>query len=149
MSITNFYEFQNLLVEELSSLFPSDLIFTGENVDELTNEIFIERDLESEKIGVIISPMGFTLSDQIGRKTTPLQKYTLFYEIGVVCPKELYAVVGGETFVNLLSLLSGKKLSKDYREIVFTIGNMGQFNQPKFSIDIAYLPINIKTEVVL
>ncbi len=146
MAVTNIFEPENLIVDILSDIFPSDMVITGKHWDEIDNLYFVHKDVDSDKIGCVVQMIDFSTSDLNAKKSAPKQKYMVTIRVAVVCPKERYNTIGGGKVVEIIETLRGVVLDEKYTPLHVTPSDEIFCN---FSVDIAYIPINIMTSFVL
>jgi|GEM_PF-4870538 len=146
MGISNIYEFEELLVEELDNLVQPGMIFTAENAQDLDNESFTQHTVDEDKIGILVVNGGFK-ADPIVAKNNQ-QKIKMFWRISVVCPRELYRVHGGYKLIEIANKLKGNRLSNNYTKLMM-VSDERDFNAPEFENDLAFLPSMYQVEAII
>lgn len=148
MSLTNYFQAEQLISERVSGMFNSELIVTGVEIGEVDNSIFDHIDADADKLGLLIRQAGFKVDSLKGKRSFKQQRIKFFWQLAVICPSEFYDTYGGLKSVEVMQELMGVKLSPDFTEMIL-IDDERDFNEPEFMKDMAYIPMMFEVEAIL
>lgn len=149
MPIANTYEVEDAIVNQISSLFADDMIFTDEDTSAVSNEIFDDIHSDNDKLAVMVLNAGFRADPLVGNSKAPKQRLKLLWQVVIVCPIELYKTVGGVKMMEVAQLLKGYRLSAELG-IMQLIDDERGFNRPNMEDGrLAYLPMMFTVDTVI
>ena len=148
MALTNMFEAETLICEKLEVIFNKDMIFIEVDLEALSNETFIDKDTDSEKIGVLILNAGFRTDPLVGNSRSPQQRLKTLWQVVVVCPKDLYKLHGGVKMIEVINLLKGWRVSAEIDKMQLIDDERG-FNRPDYNNDLAYLPMMFTVNTIV
>lgn len=148
MSIGNYFEVEELIINKCKNLFSPGMIFNQSEIGSLDNDDFTQFTIDSDKIGLMIRQAGFKVDPLVGKKSFKQQKVKFFWQLIIVCPSDLYDTIGGLKVIQVMQRLMGVKLSPNYTEMML-IDDERDFNQPEFMKDLAYIPTMFQCEGLL
>lgn len=148
MSLTNYFQAEQLISERVSGMFNSELIVTGVEIGEVDNSIFDHIDGGADKLGLLIRQAGFKVDSLKGKRSFKQQRIKFFWQLAVICPSEFYDTHGGLKSIEVMQGLMGVKLSPDFTEMIL-IDDERDFNEPEFMKDMAYIPMMFEVEAIL
>ena len=149
MPITNVFTPEGDIRTGLEALFDPGMIFIEPEVDRVTREIFDGKATNDDKVGAIIINAGFKADAPVGNNRRPQQLLKMFWQISVVCPVELYSVVGGAKLVEVITHFSGFELSASGLGKMTLVDDERGFNRPDYLNDMAYLPALFEVKAVI
>ena len=148
MSIASMFEPETLIMERFDALFPTDMIFSESDATDLDNETFAVNEIVDDRVGCIVVNAGYRSEPLVGNNRNPQQKIKMLWQVVVICPRELYATVGGGKMLEVIAALKGYRLSSDF-DYMQLIDDERGFNRPEYANDIAYLPMMFSVSAVI
>lgn len=149
MALENYFQAEQLIKDNVLTLFDENLIITGVEIGEVSNnDIFADIDADSDKLALLIRQAGFKVDGLHGKRSFKQQRIKFFWQLAVVCPSELYDTYGGLKTIEVMQALMGVKLSADFTEMIL-IDDERDFNEPEFMKDMAYLPMMFEIQAIL
>lgn len=149
MPITNIYTPEAEIIAGLQTLFAAERIFSETVIENVTQEIFTGVTNNADKCGAIVINSGFKADSPVGNNRKPQQLIKAFWQIVVVCPVELYSVVGGIKLVEVINHFSGFELSASGVGKMTLVDDERGFNRPDYLNDMAYLPALFEVKAVI
>jgi len=148
MAFNNYFQAEQLIVDNVKDMFTDGRIYTGIDVNDLDNDDFTQSDTPEEQVGLLIKQAGFKVDPLHGKRSFKQQRLKFFWQLAVVCPSDLYDTLGGAKHIEVMAKLMGLKLSPDFTEINW-IDDERDFNEPEFMKDLAYIPMMFEIQAIL
>ena len=147
-TMTNMFDMEAMIVDRLSTLVDKSMILVEANVEELTNEFFIEKDTDAERVGLLVLHSGYRTDPLVGNNRSPSQQLKILWQVVVVCPKDLYKSHGGVKMVEVMQLLKGWRAAPEMG-IMQLVDDERGFNRPDYANDLAYLPSMFSVQTII
>lgn len=145
MGITNLFGAEDLIVDKLAPLFPKDMVFVEGNSEQVTNELFVGIDNDSDKIAAIVLSGGYQADPPVGANKN--QRLKPLWQVVIVTPKDL-RTNGGTKCIEVLELLKGCRLAKEY-DYMKAVSDERGFNRPDYVVDLVYMPMMFSVGTVI
>ncbi len=147
MAFLNYFQAEDLIIDQVKDLFPADRIYTGVSINDIDNDDFDNDDPE-KRIGLLVRQAGYKVDPLKGKSTYKQQRLKFFWQLAILCPSDLYKSVGGLKHTEVMSKLMGVKLSPDFTEMNW-IDDERDFNEPEFMNNFSYIPMMFEIQAIL
>jgi len=146
MTISNLYDTEQLIVDKITPLFGSNMVFIEAESQTLGIETFTEKDCDGDRVAALVLNAGFRADPLFGANKK--QKLKTLWEVAVVCPRALYKINGGVKLMEVIQLLKGWRVSPEIGTMEVVDDERG-FNRPDFVQDLVYLPTMFMVSTVI
>ena len=139
--MNNFYDAEDIIIDELLKLFPRHMIFTEDTLSSISIKTFSSESgvkLHSkDAVAVVVVNTGYKVLNSKSGGTASL--INSLWRVFVVTPSELYKTQAGAKMVDVIVALQGLKMGDTSKPLELK-DDVREFNEPDFTTNLFAIP---------